>query len=73
MHGKAPIITYGTGVPHHTSTYTCKTVNVDHSQTIIAHWSSFSPKFGRALGHTAERRLQVGITHVDTRPSVFPM
>ena len=73
MHGKAPIITYGRGVPHQTSMHTYKTVNVDHTQTIIARWSPISPKFGRALGHTVDYRLQTGIARIDTRPGVFPM
>ena len=40
---------------------------------IIAHWSPISPKFGQALGHTVNQKLQMEIARVYERLGVFAM
>jgi len=32
LHGKTPMITYGKGVSHKTSTHTYNTISVDHTE-----------------------------------------
>ena len=67
------MITYGTDMPHRTTTHAYKTINVNIVKTIIACWTPIFPKLERAVANTIDHMWQTGFAREYVRLGVVYM